>query len=97
MVLITEDLLGRYEYRGLTTKGNPSNKFWHVIFDKRSQSFYVKWGSIINPRQGGEKLNYTEQKLLSVIKGKIKKGYKKVDGYETVVGSNTEAFLLEDW
>ena len=94
---IPQELLGRYEFHGQTDKGNPSHKFWHVVYSRTEDSYAVKWGStVVRKNIKGEKMDYTESQLRKLIKSKIKKGYKKVDGdYDEVIGSNTAAFLME--
>ena len=60
--MISQDLLGRYEFRGTTDKGNPSAKFWHVIFNRDSGLYCVAWGSIKHGKFGDKEYTEKEQK-----------------------------------
>ena len=88
--MIDESLLGRYH-----CTSNGSNKYWHIIYDKTRKEYKAQWGAIGARPQTKV---YTQAEALKKIKEKRspRKGYYKVDGYQTVVGANSTHFILAE-
>ena len=88
--MISESNLGRYEYRD-----NNSDKYWHIIYDRTKQVYLAQWGKRSNPSPQGQK-EYSEAEVRKKVVEKQKKGYYKVNGYQTSAGANSLHFIMED-
>lgn len=90
--MLSEQILGRYEFIGTTNNGNPSSKFWHIVFNKSTLEYIATYGRI---GTAGTPHNYSGDyaKVQKLIKQKINKGYNKVQGYNETIGSNSVHFI----
>jgi len=79
---------GRYE---MVNRSTNTNKFWWVVFDQSLQKVICTWGRIGN--SSPEPKLYTIEEAEKKIKQKLKKGYKKVEGYEEKIGSQSIHFI----
>ena len=85
-------MLGRYEYINNLTN---SCKFWWLVYDKTNQQYIAYWGRIRNNETPQQTIYVGDNKALTKIKEKLKKGYELVEGYYTEEGSNAENFILD--
>ena len=90
--MISKELLGRYHC--INSEKN-HYKFWHIVFDKSKQIYIATWGRI--GRNSPPPKEYTEDQAIKKIRDKMseRKGYKKVDGYDEVIGSQSVPFIKE--
>ena len=88
--MIQKELLGRYE---LINPAVNSYKFWHIVFDRSKQKYLVTYARI--GRRAPNPYFIESKKALTVIRSKIKKGYKKVTegSYDEVIGENSIDFI----
>jgi len=87
--MINKEYLGRYEFTDWSVN---SNKFWHIIYDLNTSTYLVTFGR--KGTRGQNPLNsYNEKKAFSKIKEKIRKGYKKVGGYDEIIGRQSIDFI----
>ena len=91
--MVNTKLLGRYEFYGTTDAGNPSEKYWHIVFDKSRQVYIATYAGIGKTGQEHEYPN-DQGKIEKLIRSKVKKGYNKVDGYNETTGANSIHFIM---
>jgi len=87
--MIPKEYLGRYQFTDWSIN---SNKFWHIIYDMNKQTYLVTFGR--NGTRGQNPLSsYDEKKAMSKIKEKIRKGYRKIEGYDETIGRQSIDFI----
>jgi len=88
--MIPRELLGRYH---CIDPSKNHRKFWHIVFDRSTQTYIATWGRIGNSSPAPKE--YTEAQVRKKVREKIKKGYYKADGYTEVIGSQSIHFIKE--
>jgi predicted DNA-binding WGR domain protein len=83
--MIESSMLGRYEYYNSEIN---SDKFWHIVYDMNQATFVACWGRNRPGNRGAQSKTYTEAEAIKKIREKMKKGYKKISGYDEIIGEN---------
>ncbi len=87
--MISKEMLGRYEYHNNLEN---SHKYWWLVYDKENRTYTAAYGRVGSHAQTTEYIGDTV--ALKKVKEKLKKGYKRLDGYKTTEGSNAVSFIL---